>query len=228
MNKSRLALCAVLFVSITLTLATLAQAQGSSRTWVSSVGLDSNSCSRTSPCKTFAAAISKTLKGGEIDALDSGGFGPVTISKSITIDGTGMLAGTFATAGANGITINITDPNDTEKSVRLRGLSINGLGAGQNGISVLTNTTASKVSIEDCVIDGFTGNGIDIAAGQVFVRNTTIRNNGGSGVKVANVSGAVAGLSNVALVFNGVAPVGDVLKIDNVVIFGRTNRPLPR
>jgi hypothetical protein len=214
---------AVLFVSITLTLATLAQAQGT-RTWVSGVGDDLNPCSRTAPCKTFAGAISKTAKGGEIDALDSGGFGPVTITKSITIDGTGAQASILASA-ANGITINITDPNDTAKSVRLRGLSINGAGSGLNGIKVVTNTTASKVTIEDCVIDGFTGNGIDVAAGQVFVRNTTIRNNGGAGVKVANVSGAVAGLSNVALVFNGSAPEGDVQKIDNVAIFGRTNRP---
>ena len=227
MNKSRLALCAVLFVSITLTLATLAQAQQNARSWVSGLGDDANTCSRTSPCKTFAGAILKTAKGGEIGALDSAGFGAVTIKESITIDGTGTLAGITA-ASSNGITINITDPNDTAKSVRIRGLSINGLGSGLNGISVVTNTTASKVTIEDCVIDGFTGNGIDVSAGHVFVRNTTIRNNGGSGVKVANVSGAVVGLSNVALVFNGVAPVGDVLKIDNVVIFGRTNRPLPR
>jgi hypothetical protein len=63
-----------------------AQAQAT-RTWVSGVGDDANPCSRTAPCKTFAGAISKTAPGGEIDALDPGGFGALTITKSITIDG---------------------------------------------------------------------------------------------------------------------------------------------
>ncbi len=69
----------------------IAQAQAS-RTWVSGVGDDANPCSRTAPCKTFAGAISKTAAGGEIDALDPGGFGAVTITKAITIDGGGSLA----------------------------------------------------------------------------------------------------------------------------------------
>src|SRR5258707_12822433 len=62
-----------------------AQAQAS-RTWVSGVGDDANPCSRTAPCKTFAGAISKTALNGEINCLDPGGFGAVTITKSITID----------------------------------------------------------------------------------------------------------------------------------------------
>src|SRR5258707_13506743 len=135
MNKLRLAFRTMLLLSITLTLASMTKAQ-SSRTWVSGVGDDANLCSRQSPCKTFAGAILKTVKGGEIDALDSGGFGPFTINKSITIDGAGMVAGMFAAPGADCITIKITDPNDSAKSVRLRGLSINGLGAGLNGINV--------------------------------------------------------------------------------------------
>jgi hypothetical protein len=57
-----------------------------SRTWVSGVGDDANPCSRTAPCKTFAGAISKTAVNGEINCLDPGGFGAVTITKSITID----------------------------------------------------------------------------------------------------------------------------------------------
>src|ERR1700685_738577 len=62
-----------------------AQAQAT-RTWISGVGDDANPCSRTAPCKTFAGAISKTAAGGEIDCLDPGGFGAVTITKSITLD----------------------------------------------------------------------------------------------------------------------------------------------
>ena len=59
------------------------------RTWISGVGDDANPCSRTAPCKTFAGAISKTAAGGEIDVLDPGGFGAVTITKAITLDGGG-------------------------------------------------------------------------------------------------------------------------------------------
>src|SRR5258705_2453159 len=180
-----------------------AQAQAT-RTWVSGVGDDVNPCSRTAPCKTFAGAISKTATGGEIDALDPGGFGTLIISKSITIDGTGSLAAILA-SGTTGITINLTDPKDTAKTVRLRGLSINGVRTGMNGINIVA---AGFVSFEDCVIDGFTKNGINVVAGGVFLRNTTIRNNGAAGIAVT--SGQV-GLADVALVFNDIALVGTSL-----------------
>src|ERR1700684_214008 len=74
------------------------------RTWVSGVGDDANPCSRTAPCKTFAGAISKTAAGGEISVLDPGGFGGVTITQSITLDGDGTLA-SILVASTNGITI---------------------------------------------------------------------------------------------------------------------------
>src|SRR5258705_3485893 len=75
------------------------------RTWVSGVGDDANPCSRTAPCKTFAGAISKTADQGEIDCIDPGGFGAVTITKSITIDGAGTM-GSILAAGTNGIIVN--------------------------------------------------------------------------------------------------------------------------
>src|SRR5437762_8424071 len=74
------------------------------RTWVSGVGDDASPCSRTAPCKTFAGAISKTAAGGEIDALDPGGFGAVTITKAITIDGHNTMTSVLA-SGGNGIVI---------------------------------------------------------------------------------------------------------------------------
>src|SRR5216117_82554 len=83
----------------------LVQAQAS-RTWVSGVGDDANPCSRTAPCKTFAGAISKTATDGEIDALDPGGFGTVTITKAITIDGNGW--GSILAAGTNGVNVNVS------------------------------------------------------------------------------------------------------------------------
>src|SRR5438874_11295660 len=108
--------------------AAVADAQAT-RTWVSGVGDDANPCSRTAPCKTFAGAISKTAQGGEIDALDPGGFGGVTITKSITIDGTGTFA-SILVSGVSGVTVNITAAGDTQKVVRLRGLSFQGLNGG--------------------------------------------------------------------------------------------------
>ena len=76
------------------------------RTWVSGVGNDADPCSRTAPCKTFAGAISKTAAGGEFNALDPGGFGAVTITKSITIDGGGGQIASILAAGTNGVIIN--------------------------------------------------------------------------------------------------------------------------
>ncbi len=84
--------------------ATTTYAQAS-RTWVSGVGDDANPCSRTAPCKTFAGAISKTAAGGEIDALDPGGFGAVTITKAITIDGGGGQVASVLVSGTNGIVV---------------------------------------------------------------------------------------------------------------------------
>src|SRR6202049_4231120 len=81
-----------------------AQAQAS-RPWVSGVGDDANPCSRTAPCKTFAGAISKTAAGGEIDALDPGGFGAVTITKAMTLDGGGGQVASVLVNGTNGIVV---------------------------------------------------------------------------------------------------------------------------
>src|SRR5687767_1152412 len=105
--------------------ASIAQAQAT-RTWVSGVGDDVNPCSRTAPCKTYAGAISKTATGGEISTLDPGGFGAVTITKSITIDGTnGQGYGSILAALTNGVIVNDTT---NVAVVNLRNLSLQGLG----------------------------------------------------------------------------------------------------
>src|SRR5688572_26454035 len=153
---------ALLFVSITLALTSIARAQAG-RTYVSGVADAVNPCSRTAPCKTFAGAVPKTAAGGEINVLELGGFGSVIITKSITIDGTGTQAGILANNNGTGVTINITNPSDA-KTVRLRGLALNGMGTGTQGLLVIA---ASKVIIEDCVIDGFKTNGVTVRAGQV-------------------------------------------------------------
>src|SRR3989442_15396047 len=103
MRKAAFSL-AIIALALPLLAASPAQAQAA-RTWVSGTGDDANPCSRTAPCKTFAGAISKTAAGGEISVLDPGGFGAVTITKSITINGDGTLAGLLASL-TNGIIIN--------------------------------------------------------------------------------------------------------------------------
>jgi hypothetical protein len=203
MSKVRFGLNIFAVVVFTLTFVCIAQAQAT-RTWVSGVGDDLNPCSRTAPCKTFAGAISKTAKDGEISVLDPGGFGAVTITKSIYINGThGAGFGSIINSLVNGIIINITDPADVRKAVRLRSLDINGVSNGINGVSILA---ANNVWIEDCTIDGNTGDGTSSGMGvrvataasiNVFISDTVIHKNV-TGVRVTTSSGfAVANLRNV-------------------------------
>jgi hypothetical protein len=220
MNNFRLAFRTSLLVAATLVFVSSVQAQAT-RTWVSGVGDDVNPCSRTAPCKTFAGAISKTSVGGEISVLDPGGFGVITISKSITIDGTGNLSSILA-AQTTGININITATTDAAKTVRIRGLSINGAGNGINGINVIA---ANKVSVEDSVIDGFTVNGINVQAGVLFVRNTTIRNNAGAGISVS--AAAQAGISDTSLIFNGTGLSGAVTQFNSFLYGNKSGDPAP-
>ncbi|HMK02732.1 MAG TPA: right-handed parallel beta-helix repeat-containing protein [Ferruginibacter sp.] len=123
------------------------------RTWVSGVGDDINPGSRTAPCKTFAGAIARTATGGEINVLDAGGFGAVTITRSITIDGKGALAGILSSL-TNGIIVNAPDA-----IVIIRNLSIHGAGNGINGIRIIA---AKKVIVENCSIWGYTKKGIEM------------------------------------------------------------------
>ena len=133
-----------LFLALAVSSAAHAQA---TRTWVSGVGDDANPCSRTAPCKTFAGAISKTTAGGEIDALDPGGFGGLTITKSITIDGGGQIASALV-SGTPGFSINA----GTTDIVTLRNLQISGAGTGTTGINLIAG---SQLIMEHCTISGF-------------------------------------------------------------------------
>ncbi len=173
------------------------------RTWVSGVGDDANPCSRTAPCKTFAGAISKTAAGGEINVLDPGGFGAVTITKSISISAEGFEAGVLV-SGTNGIIINAAATD----VVTLRGLDFNGLGTGLAGIKVLS---AGVVSIEKTTIDNFTNAGIDIenTSGTIVVSitNCILRNNSANtagGILIKPAAGAFANVvvDNVSLLRN--------------------------
>ena len=201
--------------------ATPASAQAT-RTWVSGVGDDVNPCSRTAPCKTFAGAISKTAAGGEINCLDPGGFGAVTITKSMTISCPYTEGG--ALAGGNGITINdgaTATPNTAV--VYLRGLDIFGVNPPSNGVRFVAG---AALHIEDSVIRRFNAAnsaGVSFApaaTAELFISNTMIADNGngatGGGVIVkpgAGGSGRVV-LSNVRVVNN--ANVGVLIDMTGV------------
>jgi hypothetical protein len=160
------------------------------RTWVSGVGNDANPCSRTAPCKTFAGAISKTTAGGEINVLDPGGFGALTITKAITIDGGGGQVASVLAAGTNGIVVN-AGANDV---VTLRNIRLNGVrGSPTGGLNGVQFLAGGALHIENCNIFGFTQNGINInlntaAAVSVFVTDTVV-SNGAGGIAARN-SGA--------------------------------------
>ena len=244
MNLARVRTMAFTTAVVIIT-ATAAQAQAT-RTWVSGVGADENPCSRTAPCKTFAGAIIKTAVGGFIDVLDPGGFGAVTITKSITIDGSGgPLAGVLA-AGTQGIIV-----NSATAVVHLRNLSLESPGVGSpspqglNGVNVIA---AAQVHIEKCVISSFSQAAVNFQpAGQLIVTDTSLYNNAGGGIVVQagratienlHASGngnAVAVTGNaIATVRNSYAAAGSngfvavvnaagVINIENCVASNNTN-----
>lgn len=151
------------------------------RTWVSGTGDDVNACSRSAPCKTFAGAISKTAASGEINCLDPGGFGAVTITKSITIDCSDTLGSVLA-PGVTGITI-----NGANIDVILRNLTINGAPVGTPGINGVRYLQGRTLKIENCDIFGFKGaapNGAGIIVNntsglaKLTVLNSTLTGNG--------------------------------------------------
>jgi hypothetical protein len=189
------------------------------RTWVSGVGDDANPCSRTAPCKTFAGAISKTATSGEIECLDPGGFGALTITKSITIDCDSGPGGVLV-SGTNAITI-----AGGSMTVTLRSLNLQGIGQGVNGVSIVTSGTAT-VHLVDMNIYGFTQNGINVAASaQVFltVEDTRIHDCA-NGIQTNTSSGLVsADLSRISIWSNsgnGIsAQNGSRVQVHNSTIF---------
>ena len=163
------------------------------RTWVSGVGNDADPCSRTAPCKTFAGAIFKTATNGIINCIDSGAFGTVTITKSITIDCHDVFASILNASPQDqpgtttGVIINVgVDPKDPLRTVRLRNIDISGSGSGNVGISILS---AAAVILEDIEVTGNVKHGITDTRSDgntmLTIKNTVIANNGGTGIAAA-------------------------------------------
>jgi hypothetical protein len=207
MRKFTLAL-AILGTTLVSALYTAPAHAQATRTWVSGVGDDANPCSRTAPCKTFAGAISKTANGGTIDCLDPGGFGAVTITKSIAIQCDEVSNGGVLVSGTNAIIVS-AGPADR---VILSGLDIDGLGTGVNGVGF---NSGAQLIIDDCWIHNFANIGVNVASNtanaRVVITRSRILNNGTSG------NGATGG---VAVQGNG---VNNLVNINDTLIFGNQN-----
>jgi hypothetical protein len=239
MTKVRFTLNILAITVFTLMVASMAQAQAT-RTWVSGVGDDVNPCSRTAPCKTFAGAISKTARFGEISCLDPGGFGAVTITKSITID-CHDIAASILHSNTNGVNVNYDSFDqvaDTRKTVRIRNINFIGANTGNVGIQIngnATNSANSKVYVEDCSLDGNFGTTqrgiLDNRGGAnalLAINNTAIRNMNSSGISIAG-TGAINVVVSHSQVYNcdfGIAVgngAGKVTLYDSVFSFNKTN-----
>ncbi len=190
------------------------------RTWVSGVGDDANPCSRTAPCKTLAGAISKTATNGEINILDPGGFGAVTITKSITIDGGGVI-GSILSSATNGFIINAPDG-----LVTIRNFSVNGTGTtlGINGIRVLA---VKKLNIEKCILSNFSDKGIDInstAITDVAISEVTFHNaNDAIGIMIPSGSVVIDRCRFQNINNTGINLAGGQVTVSNSVISGCNN-----
>jgi len=179
------------------------------RVFVASYGSDSNPCTFLSPCKTFQNAYDTVAAGGEITAIDSAGFGPLSISKSITVTSPpGVEAGIVPSAGGDAVDISATSDID----VTLRGLTLEGGGSGLRGV-FLTSTVSNTatLTILDCLVKDFTASGISIqpASGQnaaldIFIGNTSSLKNASDGIKIAPTGtvAVVGTMSQVAVVNN--------------------------
>ena len=201
------------------------------RTWVSGVGDDVNPCSRTAPCKTFAGAISKTASGGIINCLDPGGYGTLTITKSIEIDCLHTKAGMLASGGINGVNI-----NGAGALVVLRGLSIEGNGTTTGAVGV-NFIQGAVVHIEKCTIRNFrSGNAMGVRVAtttgnpELYITDSSITDNGtavaGGGIfNVATGGNAFVMVSNTR-VHNNTFGTGNNLNtrmsISNSVFAGNT------
>ncbi|HYD25523.1 MAG TPA: hypothetical protein VEB68_12075 [Croceibacterium sp.] len=234
----QLGLFVAVAASTTLFYSAPASAQAT-RTWVSGVGDDVNPCSRTAPCKTFAGAISKTAAGGEINCLDPGGFGAVSIIKSMTINCIYTEGG--ALAGGNGITVNLPSSTDV---VMLKGLDIFGVSPPTHGVRFVNNGT---LIIEDCTIRRFNAaNSFGVSAqpsgaAKLYIRDTTIADNGngatGGGINVqpTTATGSIkVFMDNVTVINNAnnglslnstgaTAAAGIVVQIDDSTFGGSSN-----
>ena len=189
-------LIAVLGTTLLPVLCTVPAHAQATRTWVSGVGDDANPCSRTAPCLTFAGAITKTAAGGEIDNLDTGGFGALTITKSITIDGGGGSCLGAVSSGTTGITVSAGATDIvTIRNVQLQGVLGNGSSPSTAGVNGIQFNSGAMLNIDNCKIDGFSDVGISAitSANAILNVTNTIITNATYGIGLESSGGALNG-----------------------------------
>lgn len=170
----------------------------SNRIFMSTTGNDANDCSNPlTPCVDFTGALAQVATGGELIAEATGPYGPLNITKSVTISGPPgvvIYSGHTVTVNASGAT------------VVLRGLTIDGNGALENGINVVAVGT---LFVESCVIANFSGNGatgnglVSSSTGNLFVKDTIVRNNGNNGIQAGGGNAAQVSIDHCRLEGNG-------------------------
>jgi len=166
---------------------TLTQVVQAVRVWVATTGIDSNPCSRALPCRTFAAAEGMVNPAGEIVVLDSGGYGPVTLTKGVTVLAPSGIHAAIAPTTGNAITISA----GAGDAVILRGLYLN----SQGGVNGVAYQSGGALHIESCVISGFMDSGVVFEApGELFVSESILRSNNGNGVQIQTLSGTAKGV----------------------------------
>lgn len=149
-------------------------AQAQTRVFVSATGSDSNPCTFAAPCRAFQHAHDVVAAGGEIDVLDPAGYGAVTITKAISIQGHGFAGLTATSPTAITIEAGVTD------AVNLNGLLIDGAGVGFNGIMFLIG---KSLTIVNCIVRNFKNDGISflsVGPSQIAVASTVVTGNGGT------------------------------------------------
>jgi hypothetical protein len=227
-----LVFCSTLLLTSLINIASSPPAQAQrARVFVASYGNDSNPCTFLSPCRTFQQAVNVVASGGEVTAIDSAGFGSVAINQSVTITSpSGVEAGIAAPSGGTAVTISAGASGE----VALRGLTIEGGGTGQTGISLLG---AKKLVIENCIVSNLTSSGIALtpaSASNITISNTRVSNNGGHGIYIqppetfANVN---ALFNRVETYHNGLKGIGifgnldpniDAIVVDSVAAFNES------
>ena len=124
------------FLSIlvpSLILCGVSVAQARPDTWVAPDGSDTGTCPMAAPCRTFAYAHGQTNNNGSINVAASGSYGPLTITKPISIVADGVLAAILTASG--GAAIKVQSPSAV---VLLRGLTIDMRGTANDGISYVS------------------------------------------------------------------------------------------
>jgi hypothetical protein len=185
MTRTTIVIAAALALAVMLP-AVSAQAQAP-RTFVSAAGSDSNPCSFAAPCRHFQAAVNATTVGGEVDALDPAGYGPIAISHAITIEGQGW---SYIAPPASGAAITITAP--ASDTISIHGVSLNGAGIAGNTTGIVF-ADGGALEIADCVIRNFTQNGIYVGVASVarlLISNTRVLDNPTAGIDLEPAQGA--------------------------------------